>query len=785
MTVGVEQKLCPLRFMFLIRPESEETCRSAIQIAYTLWGGTSAPIITFYDDLPVEYRREFGINIPTKQYYINTINNFDPDIILYDGHLDIEKIQTIAVERSCLEMDLYLASLLEKNYNHAVSINEVSSFLIEKEFKYVRTDKLKVSLPEIEEPDLLLEILEGTLPKQTAGELKDLFSSKSAFQEKKISWKSISVREENEIDINLLSNLQIKYWTNTDLLGHPPIVAYILRRDRTQDLLNFWNLRAAGWYVFPLPIDLPNLEYHKVQMQLLYGYIASTAKSQFATVSYLPGYEISEAQYNLVIENTKPDLTTFSTEMHPSIQVWYPRFWATDDILESDRIRSSTPLFDTQFKHYNLEDGRLTFQIGNLPFELKRRNLRAAVYKVILTFSPHDNLAEYAAVMTGITTTQLRQLINPIGHRSLRFSKYGIHQSVSNNDEHFHCHLAPAFKYFRAFFSNCGYNAFESSNSKLAKQVLKNLGGVEQTVTHLTDQNLKVIELFEGGNELLAETLIAKIKKHITNINNKVKDHIDRLLKDRVIEFGAKIKCSICEQRGFFIPSHLGEQLTCPICRNQFNLPTSSPKEICWAYRGIGPFSRTNKADGVLAVFATLAMFHEQIANSMSGISSAMGIELQKKDSPDKSTMEIDLILQIRHSKLGVPETFFCECKTYKKLEWKDIERLISLGDAFPGAILTIATLNESLDEVEVAMVTKLVKHFQTGSQQRPRNHVLILTGSELLAIYDSPSWDSYQDDLLPMQRYGDYIGSLCEKTIKKHLKIETWSEIMHKKWRA
>ncbi len=140
--------------------------------------------------------------------------------------------------------------------------------------------------------------------------------------------------------------------------------------------------------------------------------------------------------------------------------------------------------------------------------------------------------------------------------------------------------------------------------------------------------------------------------------------------------------------------------------------------------------------------------------------------------------VDLGLVMENRFDIDKKPDLLFCECKTYKRFTEEDIVRLKILGDQFPGAILTIATLNESLSDDEVDLIGTLVQYFQRGNQQRPRNSVLILTGKELLPEEYHGAFNAYKDQIRPYHRYNDFIGALCELSVKKHVKVVNWWEL-------
>src|ERR1700749_5033120 len=191
MKVGVNQMITPVRCFLIIQPDNEDRFRRAMQLAYSLWGGIFSPIIPFYKDLPLRFRAEFRIGVPTDIFYKNTIENYDPDIILYDEDINEEDIKGLVGEREFTAINQYLEDLKTGYYNHAISIYEVATFVIKNEFKFIRSDDVQLVLPNITEPDLLLEAFVGKVSDDLLKNIRQLFEGNNAYADQDVSWINI------------------------------------------------------------------------------------------------------------------------------------------------------------------------------------------------------------------------------------------------------------------------------------------------------------------------------------------------------------------------------------------------------------------------------------------------------------------------------------------------------------------------------------------------------------------------------------------------------------------
>ena len=75
------------------------------------------------------------------------------------------------------------------------------------------------------------------------------------------------------------------------------------------------------------------------------------------------------------------------------------------------------------------------------------------------------------------------------------------------------------------------------------------------------------------------------------------------------------------------------------------------------------------------------------------------------------------------------------------------------------------------------------MKYFRKGIGSRPLNSILILTENELMPKDYFSGLKEYKDDSKPYNRYNDWLGYVCEKSVEKYLGLETWGSIQSKKW--
>ena len=785
MTIGINQTVSPIKFCFLIEPNSESKFERAVKIAFSYWGGIFSPILPLYKELPDEFKNEYDIEYDALNYNKNTIDNFDPDIILYDNSLDVEYIKTLIGDRTLLTIEEFLADTEKGNIKYGISIPELISNIIETEFKFVRNDNLKLSLPNTQNSGLFLKSFIGCFIDSFQTEISNQLKSYPYFEQPEITYENITDHFPNEnistLDINMqeIKSFPERHWFKGEGL-------YFLNDARLNDIINYWNLRALGWSIIPIPLS-------QIDNAYFGGFIERFSKFQLEKSENLSiaiiGFQISATttpeQKQQIEQKLQAIKEKVGDKLSFAFQGWFPRYWAEErSVLEADKVLCGKTQISSAYYQVEVQENRVKFKTESLPFKLKYNYNLTASHKVNLTFNYFDEYLNDAGLIYGIETIDWVRLTHSFGRDEWRLSKTGLSHYVRREDDEVYFYIPKAKDFFKVYFSKSGNKLIETSNGRLANEVLKNIGGIRGSYFLQNKSSLNILGLIEDGKTVHHQQLVGEIKKSLKTKNNEQTNaYIKRIIENKIIEFGSILQCEVCHQHAFYLPSELKEAMTCAICRNNFILPMHQPTDIKWAYRGIGPFSKNNKVGGVITVFLTLKLFNKEFADTSGNISALIGFELVK----DKKTKEVDLavMLQEKHKDSIPPDLVFCECKTYKNSTSDDADRMIELGTEFPNSILTFATLNDELSENEKTEILRVVNSFRNGYGHRPTNPVLILTAKELLPNDFWRHFSEYENDAKPYHKYNDWIGNLCEFTVKKHLNVKTWGEIQSELWQA
>lgn len=784
MNVGINQKVAPIKFCFLTRPNSKKSFENAVSISCALWGGFYSPIIPLYKKLPTSYRNELGIELSTQEYYYNTFDNYNVDVIIYDDSLDEEMVNEVSNERRILPINKFKNELLSGFSLFGIDIFQLLHTLIDEEFKYVRNDSVKISLPTFNKNDLLLKTRIGFLDEEIQNEIVDNLSEAVFFENPKFNLKSkITEDRLNYFGLYSISTYKLnigreKHWYNESAF-------YFIKKEKITDVHNFWNLRALGWNIIPIPIDKLNHDhYNDIADDIINWYTRGKENLSFTHLNILMGAGIDKKDIIQIDDFLKTRESKSKSKILFAKHNWAPRYWESPLTLDADKAVSCYLYTSQSYDQHETNDDYVRFKADGLPFKIEKEGYRDNFYKVEIEMSLFDDSFLKAGAISEITTSDWNQIVRTFDRSKWHLSSKSVAYYIRSGDDRIQFQIPSAKDFYKLYFKNKGKKLVINSNGKLAEEVIKNLGGIRGAYFLGRIETLELITLFENGKVIEHHALTGEIKRRFkNNDNSNVEFLIRTLIEDKIIELGANLKCSICHQMSFFLPKELDNVLNCRVCRNSFEIPSSNPNEIKWAFRGIGPFSRNNKVGGLMTVFLCLRLFKNEFAHTFGAMSTLAGFELEESGKPKQ---EIDLAALINRSNNNDhgSELLLCECKTFKNFIQEDFDRMKLLGNDIPGSTLVFATLNESFTNYEKEELRRLVTHFRKGDAHRPLNSVLLLTRNELMPseIYDALK--EYDADIKSFHRYQGFISHLSEMTVQKHLGMKTWGEIFEEKWK-
>ncbi len=780
---------------FVVKPGSSSDVLRAIEIASSLWGGAFFPIIPLLKRITGPIRHQVPRRITAEQMVAGYVDAFDPDVLVKIGNLTIPK--ELANSRQVIEADEVLSNFSDDHTpKWGIGAPEFLARFARDELKYVRDPPINIIFPKpTRRHRMFLGSVFGALPKEVADAVRIVMPARN------LRHPPCSI--DNFFEFMGAETLFPRRLLNLDLrLRRSESCVFLIDALNADDVIDYWNLRAAGWMVLPIP------------RQVCMNAGALSLARQFIDGNYWeyrhsPGFYHST---NVMKGRTVPpaDLVRFINGLSLAppkgnnarivIRPNYPRIWdewaREKDQVDVERLYAAES--DTDIS----EDAKSLDFTPIAPKFVSRfggHGTPRFVNDVEVRFYGGTEL--YAEVIPS-GSSSLARAISSLGFREWRFSNSGL--SLLCEHPGFKAFLSPplAERVFSEWLRTKGLEVELSDKGHIARQMLRQLGGVRRSgvlasrglinllrrmTTRAASDNRPGADpdasLEPSGKVLPAATFLAEVRKFASQEGiPKVDDHVRRLLDFQMFRLGLRIQCSICRQRWWQSLKELDYQVSCPNCFQRFSVASWVPGDFEWAFRTVGPFSLPDSAFGVYAVLLTYRFFSVLLHGAATPL---LSCNLRKAGV--ERECDLALLFELLQYGRRHRDLIFVECKTFNEITKRDVTRLEELGDDFPGAVLVFATLRDSFSEPEQKLLRPLVNRSRKyWKSEKPLHPVIILTGNELFADESPPrSWESLGGKHTGFKsRYeiGHNLVDLADATQQLYLGLPPWREWLRKR---
>ena len=772
MTRGtVNVKLRPIKLAFLVNPKDKESLLKAIEINTFLWGGMYNPIIPTYKQISSKWKKfPHEKNLSAKSVVSGYLDNFDPDYVVpmgecVDYNLDIGYRKKIDDVSEILEH-------IEKSGvpNYGIGLFEVLKYFFAQELKFQRKYPLDLCVPRFGTRfSLFLASVFGVLPEN----IDNIFWEDFA---EALEAKKIDCTASNYTEFFDSQKLFLRRMTEHDLKlrGRRESCIFFLDATKSLDIMDYWNLRAIGWAVIPVPKQFTQSDITKVPIWENCLPDSSNPET-YRRTTILKSRSISEDDHKRFLNSLE--------ESKIVSQTWYPQMW-DESAREADHVECCELISDTVEHDVSTNQETIHFKTLDPPFtdDFNIHAIPSFANEIEWNLYDYEDKVLFAEVIPK-GDGKLANFIVGYGLPEERgFSKRGVVHLASHSKGTLYLANLNAEDVFTRWLQLEGWAVKLSPPGRIAKQMLQQLRGIRNVGTLARRGIIQLLNEMNGsrGKSISEESVqgrIEKIANQAVDFKVKGEEILQHLIATKVFQLGMKIQCPICTKRSWYSVKGADYELQCPECLAQFFFPSTS-KEVKWSYRTLGPFSSSNQAEGAYTVLLTLRFF-SFIAFSSSATTPLMSFTVQK----DGVEIEVDLALFFQKSKFenSKPELILAECKTFNSFQKKDAVRMVNLGKAFPEAVLVFATLNECLSEEE-KMILRPIAHRcrKFPKYKRSFNPVLILTGTELFSeAHLALSWQKagHKRSEFTWNKIRSHLLELCDFTQQIYLDMDPWDQ--------
>jgi hypothetical protein len=809
----------PLRLAFLIPPD-KTVLRKVIQTNYTLWGGTFNPIITLYARPAKAWKGHPNDKISLAKRALGYVRAFDPDILV-DCTANGLPPYLQSSGRAVIKIDEIWSGFAsdpgERVPKYGVGLFELLNALYKEYFEAIRRFPVKVVLPQLpDQHQLFWSATVGELPKTFTEVAEADYGKAIDFEKISIDPTTYdSIRAADRIFPRQVTRFHLE--SETTGSHRDDALAFYMDADQLMDVVDFWNLRALGRSVIPIPKQFAQIPEYQ---EFVRGYVRANYRVSRFNPSIPYGTriicsfnsEMSELQdlaKSLNVEklfDAKVDFRALT------LQHWYPRIW-DEWAMGKDGATPDNVSCSEHTVAFSDTEGTVSFDllkpefVDDVPlggpryaneiypkFYGAKENIRADVL-------PYDH--GQAVLRAAGGWMSLRD--------ELRIGRTGLVHLVSWN-RRVNWKIPLAEEIFFAWLQDKGFDAKLSTCGILAKEVYSQLGGWLYPLTH--ERVLKLVERMNKGDEGDED---AGARRHQPRRSSKpparavgeqrerrvpskgmplgaVRKELKKadptgnlyrsLVEKRVFQLGYRTQCIHCRRASWYGVDSLKNELVCPLCYKTISAISAVDFDNhgSWFLKTAGGASVGNYADGGFCVLLTLNFFER---NHSLQTTPVMSFDATNKGSG--KPLEADFGLMWQETVYGEAQDgiLFAECKSYNSFEKKDFERMRTLAKQFPGAALAFCTLRSELTPNEIRELKKITKAgMKYWKPERPINPVLILTGTELFDFIGPPHcWDGIT--IPEWAKRAHTVLEVCNATQSIHLGLPHWQETWEAQFQA
>jgi len=560
------------------------------------------------------------------------------------------------------------------------------------------------------------------------------------------------------------------------------------------DIVDFWNLRAVGRDVLPLPKQYSANYVNLINKIIKHNFVPyHNNKNIMHTTTFICSRSsIMDEMKAFTKKLTSPGVDAIS------LQHWYPRIW--DEWAKgADHVELCSVVAKKESEEILLDDYYMHIKDICPNFVIHHNRGGKPRWINILRFNDIYKRYNCPSVIPR-NLKDANRLFGTHSFHSSWVSSEGINIPCMHYEGSHFIEIPTSLKVFEAWFKGIGYDVELSGAGMILLKLINSVGGIrgvrvfqnEEIVKLLNDMSHAFVEIEvndslveDNKSKVRAKTIPVKKWKDLLqkiSLNNSpeiAERHLRNLLEYKILKGGVNLQCPECAQRTWYALDNLSDKVTCERCLEKFDFPIIRPiSETKWHLRTIGPFSVENYAQGGYCVALSFYFFGGHgISNEMTWIPSF--ILKTKGEKPLEADFGI-FLSEGRIDEIKAPLVIWGECKSFNEFTNKDVNRMGKLADKFPGSIIAFCTLRETLTNHEKIIIAKLARrgrrHFKAEQWINP---VLILTGIELFNFFEPPT--CWKDKGLPYEKFANEwnilngIQNLCDVTQQMHLGIESY----------
>lgn len=688
----------PARLAFILPNPDRNLLFSVIARATSLWGGLFNPIVILDDSTRKTTGMHYTLSPPDP--YLETqrdmLKAFDPDLLINFS------IGPLPTELKAWQHRTFPADRLDRRLpdgnarSYFVDIFPILNHFWDKEFKGAASPRFKLKFAQ--KTEAMKSLFVAARFGLYSGEEYYEFLRKNFNAEELVYDASFRATMRWPGDFQSLLGLTTFFCRPTRQYVNSHAF-FLLDPDDPFDVIDYWNLRASGTYLFPL-----TLRDYRECANAIREFGAASAYPINETVKNYPviikAASITDVELNAVGEWIRSkglvkNLVTMG---------WVPHYdretYGVVNQLDIDQVRG----FEANAVGV-LVDGYGKIE-GPKPSFLTRGNVFAhwSMDISFSTFRTPDACYSLPWLNSGCDALVSRSIGLSFDMDATRVSQDGIvvRQRGDSGDVRI-CPIS-AIQVVRAFLQGMQIEYLQSSSPGLAlSRIVEMMGGFRNCEIFQNSAIRETLEDLATGKHRLATEVVGKVKRSLQNyrfygqqatndqINQQAQTLLTRAIAANVFRVGLEFQCSRCQRHNWYAVTEFDRQFNCKSCFSREESPRLDTTK--WYYASDGLFRSSNKLDGNMTILLTLAFFEELLDHDVKYVPS---FDYQISGEPHE--MDFGIIA----SKMLRPdvEMIFGESKSGAALKEEERKKLKAFGEK-TGAYLCFCTLADDFDDTD------------------------------------------------------------------------------------
>jgi hypothetical protein len=475
-------------------------------------------------------------------------------------------------------------------------------------------------------------------------------------------------------------------------------IFFLMDPTQMHDVVDYWNLRAAGFRVFSLPIDCYK-DYHERAMAFARWSMDPSVPKPFGGPTIVKARSIEDdASFQ-----AGQWLGSLDSELVPSVMGWVPRFGPKGDRIEPDiQIRAATAKDVSLNIMMSETSGEIQFPP---PCELSDGE-QSQHWAIDLTaFGASDE--------TTFRLPWLKPSCNKVaeysfgyshGPAAARVSKHGIVVMARGDDDRDLMREPKVTNVWIAYLKDSGFTYLKTSSAGLAlDRIIEQLGGLYRCQIFQNAGVRELVDVLSDGSPKPAQFVQRAIYKAIPTKGehaNKGREILEGLISQQLLRQGFELQCEKCQRRDWYHLSEIAEQFKCKKCFHVQLVPLLVRQT--WSYVSNGLFRLEGKMAGCVTTILALIFFRFCLGFDTKIVSSFDYTGPAGAGERDFAIFSSDMFQEDVDVIIG-------ECKTaldLKDKEKKDIKEMVLAT----GAYIAFATDAVEFSEADKAYFKELVE---------------------------------------------------------------------------